>query len=81
MLLERVVSDGGPIYYVSPLLREAGVPHAFSTRKGGVSSGPFDSLNLGNPGGEIRDERANIAENYTRLLDAAGLSGRGCSLR
>ena len=66
----------GPVSYVSPLLREAGVPHAFSTRLGGISAGPFDSLNLGNPGGDLKDDRANIAANYARLFDAANLSGR-----
>lgn len=64
------------MFYVSPQLREAGVPHAFSTRLGGVSSAPFDSLNLGNPGGDVRDERARIFENYARLEKAAGLDGR-----
>jgi len=76
MLLERIESPGGPVYYFSPRLREAGVPHAFSTRRGGVSFAPFDSLNLGNPGGDIRDERNHIVANYARLFAAAQLSGR-----
>lgn len=76
MHLERVTARNGPVYYVSPLLREAGVAHAFSTRGGGVSAAPFDSLNLGNPGGEVKDERGRIQENYARLLSATGLEGR-----
>ena len=76
MFLQRVEAASGPVYYVSPLLREAGVPHAFSTRLGGVSSAPFDALNLGNPGGGLKDDRANILQNYARLFDAAKLNGR-----
>lgn len=63
--------------YESPLLAGAGVPHAFSTRIGGVSTGPFESLNLGNPNGQPRqDSLANIAENYRRLQAAIGCGGR-----
>ncbi|CAN5689502.1 peptidoglycan editing factor PgeF [soil metagenome] len=59
------------MYYASARLERAGVPHAFSTRVGGVSAGPFASLNLGNPSGsEITDEADHIARNY-RLLHAA----------
>jgi purine-nucleoside/S-methyl-5'-thioadenosine phosphorylase / adenosine deaminase len=42
---------------------------AFTTRAGGVSEGPFDSLNLGGR----RDEPARIAENRRRACDALGL--------
>lgn len=52
----------------------SGVRHAFSTRLGGVSTGPFASLNLGNPNGQAQqDEKSNLAMNYRRLLEAAGL--------
>lgn len=75
-MLQRIVRDG-VAFYVSPLLASAGVPHAFSTRVGGISLPPFDSLNLGNPSScDARDEDANIAENYRRLMSAAGLAGR-----
>jgi polyphenol oxidase len=40
---------------------------AFSTRTGGVSGGPYESLNLGLLTG---DEPANVAENRRRLCDA-----------
>lgn len=63
----------------SPLLTAAGVPHAFSTRAGGVSGGVFASLNLGNPSDlppDQRDTSANIAENWRRVLAAAGLGDR-----
>ena len=52
----------------SPLLAAAGFRHGFSTRRGGVSEGPFDSLNLGvasAPGAPDSLER--IAENRRRL--------------
>ena len=76
-MLERVVCANAVVIYRSPLLAAAGVPHAFSTRVGGVSAGPFASLNLGNPGGcPTQDDDANIAENYRRLHDAIGCAAR-----
>lgn len=76
-MLERVTSADGVVTYVSPLLRGIGVPHAFSTRIGGVSPAPFDSLNLGNPSGcEVRDDSERIRRNYRLLLRAAGCEGR-----
>jgi YfiH family protein len=73
-MLRRQTSPEGAVYYQSTLLAAAGVAHAFSTRIGGVSRAPFDSLNLGNPNGFAKqDDLANIAENYRRLLAAIGL--------
>lgn len=46
-MLEARTYPHGLTLYVSPLLCAWGVPHAFTTRKGGVSPPPFDSLNLG----------------------------------
>lgn len=43
--------------------------HAFTTRHGGVSPAPFDSLNLGLHRGD-KDE--NVAENHRRLASALG---------
>ena len=79
-MLLRETSDAGVAYYMSPLLRSAGVPHAFSTRIGGVSPPPFDSLNLGNPNGcPIQDDYERIWENYRLLHRAAGCAaGRPC---
>jgi hypothetical protein len=75
--VERSVSADGVVIYVSPLLRELDVPHAFSTRIGGVSPAPFDSLNLGNPSGcDVRDTSERIRQNYRLLLRAAGCEGR-----
>lgn len=76
-MLQRQVSPDGVITYVSPLLRRLGVAHAFSTRIGGISPAPFDSLNLGNPSGcDVRDDSDRIRQNYRRFLRAAGCEGR-----
>jgi len=50
---------------------------AFSTRLGGVSDGPFKSLNLG-----IRtdDDPARVVENRTRLCAAAGADPDGATM-
>jgi YfiH family protein len=75
-MLERVEVDG-VVFYRSPLLAAAGVPQAFSTRKGGVSPAPFESRNLGNwSQSPIQDTDERIQENYRRLQAAAGLAGR-----
>jgi len=72
-MLQRDASNQRVVYYYSPLLRTRAIPHAFSTRLGGVSKPPFDSLNLGNPNGyERQDPLENIVENYRLLQQAAG---------
>lgn len=45
------------------------VPHAFTTRRGGVGTGVWDSLNLGMHRG---DDAENVAENFRRLGNAVG---------
>src|SRR4051794_13229749 len=56
-----------------PLLQSEVIPaafrHGFTTRRGGVSQAPFDSLNLG---GRWGDEAEAIAENRRRFQAAAG---------
>jgi len=47
------------------------VPHAFSTREGGVSHGPFASLNLGH---SVGDEAGHVAENARRFAACLGLT-------
>jgi purine-nucleoside/S-methyl-5'-thioadenosine phosphorylase / adenosine deaminase len=72
-MLERRSAANGVVYYASPLLEGAGIPHAFSTRIGGLSPAPFDSLNLGNPSGcDIVDDYERIWENYRLLASACG---------
>ena len=65
----------------SRLLTGAGFCHGFSTRHGGISDAPFDSLNLQSTyanariaEGEPRDTDANIRENHARFTFAAGLA-------
>lgn len=68
-----------PSLLVSGVLMRIGVPHAFTTRNGGVSSGLFASLNFGNPGdlpAAERDPLVNIAENFQRVTGQIGTGGR-----
>jgi YfiH family protein len=60
------------LFATSRLLSAAGVAHGFSLRTGGVSVGPFASLNLG---GFVGDDPEAVRENSRRLHDAAGLGG------
>jgi YfiH family protein len=61
------------VYYSSAILEGIGVRHAFSTRIGGISPPPFDSLNLGNPNGcDVQDDYDRIWANYGRLLSCIG---------
>ena len=47
----------------------AGAAHGFSTRLGGISPAPWDSLNLGANRGDTRD---NVRENFRRFCAAVG---------
>ena len=58
----------GLVYHSSSLLD--GTRHAFTTRLGGVSKGPFASLNLRF---SSDDARENVIENYRLLCDAIGV--------
>ena len=60
---------GGLIFDTADVLSVPGVRHAFTTRHGGVSPAPFDSLNFANNRG---DSEENILENYRRLGAAVG---------
>ena len=55
--------ENGLVYLTSSLL--SGVRHGFSTRLGGVSPAPWDSLNLGPGRGDAPE---NVAENYRRFF-------------
>lgn len=55
-------------WYGSP-----GLFHGFSTRKGGVSAAPYDSLNLGL---NTDDDPGAVAENFARFCGAMGISRR-----
>jgi YfiH family protein len=71
--LVRHVHESGVAVYRSALLDRAGFAHGFSTRHGGVSAPPFDTLNLGiaQAPGEP-DSEANVARNVERLMAAIG---------
>ncbi len=73
-MLERVEHENGVVTYQSPLLREWGIVHAFTTRIGGVSREPYDTLNLGvlskGPGS---DANTSVAENFRRVRAALGV--------
>lgn len=60
----------GLVLHVSTLLEGLGVPHGFTTRPGGVSTGVLASLNLGMNRG---DERPRVRENYRRVCEALGV--------
>ena len=60
------------LFLTSRLLSAAGVTHGFSVRTGGVSAGPFSSLNLD---GSVGDDEAAVRENHERLRQAAGVGG------
>ena len=58
----------GLVWFTADVLND--VPHGFSTRKGGVSPAPWDSLNL-RP--EQGDGPEKLRENYRRFFAALGL--------
>ncbi len=58
-------------YMTFDLFKKANVKHGFSTRLGGVSSGVFESMNLGFNRGD-RDE--NVHENYKRIAKALNMN-------
>jgi hypothetical protein len=57
------------VYPITPL-RELGVDAFVSDRFGGVSEGPYESLNLG---GHVGDDAGHVHENRRRLARAAGV--------
>ena len=63
-------TDNSILYLRSEALGH--VPHGFSTRLGGVSHAPWDSLNLGIGRG---DDMENVRENYRRFCAVLGLDG------
>ncbi len=58
-------------YYTFDSLNAHELVHAISTRHGGVSPAPFDSLNLSRSTG---DDPANVQTNMNRLLSALALA-------
>ena len=60
----------------SPLLDLPGVRHAFFTRAGGVSSGVYESLNVGRGS---NDDQADVAENRRRCAGHFGQPAQALS--
>lgn len=72
-----VERDGVGIICSERFLREPGLTHGFTTRRGGVSAPPFDTLNLGTTRSE---PYSNIMRNYRKLCSAYGLEFNELSL-
>ncbi len=70
MSLEIVkITRRGVPFYACPDPAWAGAVHGFSTRRGGVSPAPWDSLNLGAGRGDAPER---VAENFRRFCAAVG---------
>lgn len=61
-------------YYTSPLLDRHGIKHMFTTRRGGVSAGVFESLNFAVGAGDIRDSKENVIKNHALAAEVFGLT-------
>jgi YfiH family protein len=63
----------GLVLLRSRRLEALGAPHAFTTRAGGVSAPPYDTLNMGRAVGDapwaVRSNRARVLAALGRLLD------------
>lgn len=67
---EAPIVAEGPSVLESPLLRNSGFSHGFFTRKGGVSTGPFESLNFTRTTG---DQPTNVDRNIAIVADSLGV--------
>jgi YfiH family protein len=63
---------GLAVVQIAALAAQPGVMHGFSERRGGVSTGPYASLNLGPRSGDDAD---GVRANRHRFLTALGLEG------
>ncbi|MGC9335018.1 MAG: peptidoglycan editing factor PgeF [Anaerolineae bacterium] len=68
--MNRVHLDGVVLYRFEGLDGVEGLLHAVLTRIGGVSKGPYATLNLGHT---VGDDLAAVRENHRRALDPLGL--------
>jgi polyphenol oxidase len=65
------IDSGGPVYYkFDQWADSSALAHGVFTRLGGVSFGPFDSLNVG---GTVGDDPAAVQTNALRIFDALEL--------
>ena len=71
MTVERTIVLIDTMKITHPILDQPGIRHGFFTRRGGVSTGIYDSLNCGVGS---RDARHLVLENRTRAVSALGHS-------
>lgn len=69
-MFERVERDGIAVHTVPSLFEACGVGIAFTERGGGVSSAPYESLNLA---AHVGDDPRAVDENRARLLEVIGI--------
>ncbi len=70
-LNERGAAEAAPGHHLSPLLERAGFRHAFFTRQGGVSEGPFESLSFSTA---VGDDPQHVNENLRRAAILLGVA-------
>ena len=70
-IIERT-KNGVTFFQSDGIDAAGGAVHGFSTRKGGVSQGMWESLNLGPSRGDDPD---HVRENYRRVFAAIGADG------
>ena len=69
-----MITSRGVTFLASELLdRIQGVRHGFSTRVGGVSSAPYNTLNLGF---SSNDDGERVRTNWRRFMDSSGIGSR-----
>ena len=68
--MKRFCVDGIVLYHFDGLDQINGLRHAVLTRLGGVSKGPYATLNLGHT---VGDDLADVDENHRRALGALGV--------
>lgn len=74
----KINKKNGLSYITFPSFEQCGVVrHAFTTRKGGVSSGIYSTVNMSFSNG---DSRENVLCNYNRICDAIGVDVNKCVL-
>lgn len=72
---EKYILNNSTITYLqSPLFLSYSVPHAFTTRLGGVSKGVFTALNLACGAGDIKDSAENVFINHDLVAQEFGLT-------
>jgi YfiH family protein len=69
----RRTEENGLVTYRFDRLAVEGVTHAVFTRLGGVSQGPFSSLNVGHT---VGDDAEAVRENHRRIYASLGIDGR-----